>query len=41
MDSAMPLAINHYDTRRSRSFKASKNGDLNKAKQAIEKGAMP
>jgi hypothetical protein len=39
MDSAMPLAINHYDTRRSRSFKASKNGDLNKAKQAIEKDA--
>jgi hypothetical protein len=39
MDSAIPLAINHYDTRRSRSFKASKNGDLNKAKQAIEKGA--
>jgi hypothetical protein len=41
MDSDMPLAINHYDTRRSRSFKASKNGDLNKAKQAIEKGATP
>jgi hypothetical protein len=42
MDSTASLAINHYETRRSRSLKEFSDGDLNKAKQAIEKGAtMP